>query len=84
MNTDIKKPEPKGANAIIRYSLQLAMLSRLLCNKLITRSEYEKVRIKLMEKFNVISEMLIQPIPRCDVQYTMFDTHSKESDYENS
>lgn len=84
MNTRIEKSEQKGANPLIRYSLQLAMLSRLLSNKLITQSEYDKVRIKLMEKFNVISELSIQSIPQCDVKYTMVSTHSEESDYENS
>lgn len=84
MNTNIEKSKPKGAYTLIRYSLQLAMLSRLLSNKLITQSEYDKVRIKLMEKFNVISELSIQSIPQCDVKYTMVSTHSEESDYENS
>ncbi len=84
MNTHIEKSETKGVNPLIRYSLQLAMLSRLLSNKLITQSEYDKVRIKLMEKFNVISELSIQSIPQCDVKYTMVSTHSEESDYENS
>ena len=84
MNTKISRPETTGDNAIIRYSLQLAMLSRLLSNQLITRSEYKKVRSKLMEKYNVISELSIQPIPLNGVQSNMVDTHSEVRDNETS
>jgi len=84
MNTKISRPEPMGDNAIIRYSLQLAMLSRLLSNELITRSEYEKVRSKLMDKYSVISEIWIQPFPLNSVQSTMVDTHNEVRDNETS
>lgn len=84
MNTKTSRPEPMGDNAIIRYSLQLAMLSRLLSNELITRTEYEKVRSKLMEKFSVISEIWIQSLPLNSVQSNMVDTHSEVRDNETS
>lgn len=84
MNTKISRPETTGDNAIIRYSLQLAMLSRLLSSELITRTEYEKVRSKLMDKFSVISEIWIQPTPLNSVQSNMVDTHSEVRDTETS
>jgi len=84
MNTKISRPESMGDNAIIRYSLQLAMLSRLLSNELITRTEYEKVRSKLMEKFSVTSEIWIQSLPHNSVQSTMVDTHNEVRDNETS
>lgn len=84
MNTKTSRPELMGDNAIIRYSLQLAMLSRLLSNELITRTEYEKVRSKLMEKFSVISEIWIQSIPLNSVQSNMVDTHNEVRDNETS
>ena len=73
-----------GAGALLRYSLQLAMLSRLLSNQLITRSEYKKVRSKLMEKYNVISELSIQPIPLNGVQSNMVDTHNEVRENETN
>ena len=38
------------ANSLIRYSLQLAMLSKLLGNQLISQAEYTEIRQKLMNK----------------------------------
>lgn len=67
MSTKMFVSETMEANTILRYSLQLAMLSKLLSNELINRSEYEKIRSKLMEKYNVISEISIQSIPHCGV-----------------
>ena len=84
MNPKIDRPEPMGAGALLRYSLQLAMLSRLLSNQLITRSEYKKVRSKLMEKYNVISELSIQPIPLNGVQSNMVDTHNEVRENETN
>ncbi len=63
MSTKLFISEKLEANTVLRYSLQLAMLSKLLSNELITKSEYEKIRSKLMEKYNVISEISIQTIP---------------------
>jgi len=76
--------ETMEANTILRYSLQLAMLSKLLSNELINRFEYEKIRSKLMEKYNVISEISIQSIPHYGVKSTMVDTHSEVKENENS
>ena len=84
MNPKIDRPEPMGAGALLRYSLQLAMLSRLLSSELITRTEYEKVRSKLMDKFSVISEIWIQPTPLNSVQSNMVDTHNEVRENETS
>lgn len=84
MSTKMFISETMEANTILRYSLQLAMLSKLLSNELINRSEYEKIRSKLMEKYNVISEISIQSIPHCGVQSTMVNTHSEVQENENS
>jgi hypothetical protein len=42
---------------LLKYSLQLAMLSKLLINKLITPQEYSKIRSKLMQKYEIIPEL---------------------------
>jgi hypothetical protein len=45
--------------SILNYSLQLAMLSKLLSERLISTQEYTKIRQKLMKKYGVISEITI-------------------------
>lgn len=40
-------------NELLRYSLQLSMLSMLLSKRLLNNIEYKKIKIKLMKKYNV-------------------------------
>lgn len=42
---------------ILEYSMQLAMLKQLLNKKLITKSEYEKVKNRLMQDYSIISNI---------------------------
>jgi len=50
------------ANRLIRYSLQLAMLRKLLGNQLISQAEYTKIRSKLMNKYGILSEITIHSV----------------------
>ena len=43
---------------LIRYSMQLAYLHTLLCCKLITESEYSRIKKKLQKDYNVPSDIL--------------------------
>ena len=43
-------------NELLRYSLQLSMLSMLLSNHLLSDIEYKKIKIKLMKKYNISTE----------------------------
>nr|WP_307760159.1 SHOCT domain-containing protein [uncultured Peptostreptococcus sp.] len=42
---------------ILEYSIQLAMLRKLLAEKLIDKREYFKIKEVLMEKYNISSEL---------------------------
>ena len=42
---------------IMRYSMQLAMLQQLLSKKLITEKEYNIIKAKLMQDYNVSSNL---------------------------
>ena len=42
---------------IIRYSLQIAMLTQLLNKRLITKQEFTIIKNKLMEKYRVVSDL---------------------------
>ena len=42
---------------IMRYSMQLAMLQQLLSKKLITEKEYYIIKAKLMQDYNVSSNL---------------------------
>ena len=55
------------ANSLIRYSLQLAMLSKLLGNQLISQAEYTKIRSKLMNKYGILSEITIHSVYQNDI-----------------
>lgn len=55
------------ANSLIRYSLQLAMLRKLLGNQLISQAEYTKIRSKLMNKYGILSEITIHSVYQNDI-----------------
>lgn len=42
---------------LLQYSKELSLLSQLLQNKLITETEYQKIKMKLMNEYNVISDI---------------------------
>ena len=46
-------------NELLRYSLQLSMLSLLLSKQLLNNIEYKKVKIKLMKKYNISTELYL-------------------------
>ena len=44
-------------NNLIEYSLQLSMLSILFSRHLLSEVEYKKIKIKLMKKYNISTEL---------------------------
>ena len=44
-------------NSLIEYSLQLSMLSILFSRHLVSEVEYKKLKIKLMKKYNIYTEL---------------------------
>ena len=46
-------------NELLRYSLQLSMLSMLLSKQLLNNIEYKKIKIKLMKKYNISTELYL-------------------------
>lgn len=40
---------------LVRYSMQLAMLKQLLARKLITESEYNSIKNRLMKDYQILS-----------------------------
>lgn len=44
---------------IMRYSMQLAMLKQLLNKNLITEKEYSMVKAKLMQDYNISSNLTV-------------------------
>lgn len=42
---------------LLQYSKELSLLSQLLQSKLITETEYQKIKIKLMNEYNIISDI---------------------------
>ncbi len=42
---------------VLRYSMQLAMLNQLLRKKMITESEYEKIKRQLMNDYHIVSHI---------------------------
>lgn len=42
---------------ILQYSKELSLLSQLLQSKLITETEYQKIKIKLMNEYKIISDL---------------------------
>ncbi|WBB34633.1 hypothetical protein NM219_03720 [Parvimonas micra] len=46
-------------NELLKYSLQLSMLSLLLSKHLLNNMEYKKIKIKLMRKYNISTELYL-------------------------
>ena len=46
-------------NELLRYSLQLSMLSLLLSKQLLNNIEYKKIKIQLMKKYNISTELYL-------------------------
>ena len=46
-------------NELLRYSLQLSMLSMLLSKNLLSDIEYKRIKIKLMKKHNISTELYL-------------------------
>lgn len=44
-------------NELLKYSLQLSMLSLLLSKHLVSSVEYKKIKIKLMKKYKIFSNL---------------------------
>ncbi len=44
-------------NSLIEYSLQLSMLSILFSRHLLSKVEYKKIKIKLMKKYNISTDL---------------------------
>ncbi|MDY5576139.1 MAG: SHOCT domain-containing protein [Lachnospiraceae bacterium] len=42
---------------LLQYSKELSLLSQLLQCKLITETEYQKIKMKLMNEYNIISDL---------------------------
>lgn len=42
---------------LLQYSKELSLLSQLLQSKLITEAEYQKIKIKLMNEYKIISDL---------------------------
>ena len=42
---------------LLQYSKELSLLSQLLQYKLITETEYQKIKIKLMNEYNIMSDL---------------------------
>jgi len=46
-------------NSLIEYSLQLSMLSILFSRHLLSEVEYKKIKIKLMKKYNISTDLYL-------------------------
>ena len=44
-------------NELLKYSLQLSMLSILFSKSLLSEIEYKKIKLKLMKKYNIPTEL---------------------------
>lgn len=42
---------------LLQYSKELSLLSQLLQSKLITETEYQKIKIKLMNEYKIVSDL---------------------------
>lgn len=49
--------ETQDKEKLLQYSKELSLLSQLLQSKLITETEYQKIKIKLMNEYNIISDI---------------------------
>ena len=48
-----------NSEKLLQYSKELALLSQLLQSKLITETEYQKIRIKLMREYKIVSDLTV-------------------------
>ena len=46
-------------NELLKCSLQLSMLSMLLSKHLLSDIEYKKIRVELMKKYNIPTELYL-------------------------
>ena len=46
-------------NELLKYSLQLSMLSILLSKHLLSDIEYKRIKIKLMKKYKISTELYL-------------------------
>ena len=44
---------------LLQYSKELSLLSQLLQSRMITESEYQKIKIKLMNEYKIISDLTV-------------------------
>jgi len=44
---------------LLQYSKELSLLSQLLQSKMITENEYQKIKIKLMNEYKIISDLTV-------------------------
>ncbi len=44
-------------NELLNYSLQLSMLSILFTKHLLSEVEYKKIKIKIMKKYNISTDL---------------------------
>ena len=42
---------------LLQYSKELSLLTQLLQKELITETEYQKIKIKLMNEYNIMSDL---------------------------
>lgn len=49
--------ETQDKEMLLQYSKELSLLSQLLQSKLITETEYQKIKMKLMNEYNIISDI---------------------------
>ena len=67
MNSTDNKHPSSDAHKLLKYSLQLAMLSQLIGHELITQAEYTEIRQKLMNKYGILSEITIPSVYQNDI-----------------
>lgn len=44
-------------NELLKYSLQLSMLSLLFTKQLLNENEYKRIKLKLMKKYNIHADL---------------------------
>ncbi|MSS64175.1 SHOCT domain-containing protein [Velocimicrobium porci] len=46
-----------NAEKLLQYSMELSLLAQLLQSKQITETEYQRIKIKLMKEYHVLSDI---------------------------
>lgn len=54
---DKKKINNTSKEKLLKYSMELSLLSQLLQSKLITETEYEKIKSMVMKDYTIISDL---------------------------